>query len=198
MVLIFNLYQIERHGDVDIFALLEVIQILLKAQLESLQSFFNLPPSFEDTLKGIWVKWVSSFKINYKEEDLDSKETVGPGGGRLLDFDEISDLEDIEQNFDADSLRVKLPFSGRMSLSMTLLVIILACYYSNIPLHISDLYQLLTTGKIPYANLISLIPVDIQKRLKPSHLSMCKNPVIILFNKLSSCLGISFGPHIRL
>lgn len=168
---------LERHGDVEVFALLEVIQILLKAQLESLQILFILPHTFEDTVKSIWLKWISSLNVNYKEEELDSNPNHNEQGGRLLDVDEISEGEDVENNIGIDTLRARLPFDGRIKLSMTLLVIVLACYYSNVPIHTSDLYRLLISGKIPFANLISLIPEDIKKRLKPSHISMCKNPV---------------------
>ena len=101
-------------------------------------------------------------------------------GGRLLDVEELSENDDLEKDDDFDNFKHRLPFNGQIRLSITLPVIILACYYSKVPIHLYDLYHLLVSGAIPFANMLALIPADLQKRLKPSHLSMCKNPVQIL------------------
>lgn len=168
------IFYLERTGDVEIFALLEVVQLLLKAQIESLHSLLDLPSSFDDTVKGIWARWVSSIKLDYNEEEADS----GPvdDGGRLLKLEEISDNEDLEIDDPLDE-SISLPYEGRVTLAMTLPAIILASHYCRTPIIASDIYTFLIFGKIPFANLLSLIPSDLQKRLKFVHLALCKNPV---------------------
>lgn len=60
-----------RSGETEAFAMIEVVQVLLRQQIKDLKQLIpSLSEDFEQTVKTIWLAYISIFEINYEEEGV--------------------------------------------------------------------------------------------------------------------------------
>lgn len=185
-----------RSGDVEKFAMLEIVQLLLRRQIEDLKALLDLPQSFESTVRTTWITYVSCLNVNYEEEGVHeelpsqiSRRSSQVSLGLATSDVESTKLSDDDLDFDEDKLATVdgtesrsgfvTPYAGRIRLNITPSILVLAFYYHEIPLHASDLYRLIQTGRLSYYNVSELIPKEVDNMLTRTQKSVLSNPLII-------------------
>lgn len=165
-----------RTGDIEAFALLEVIQNLLKSQIEALESLLPLPDQFPEVVKNTWLGYVSCLNISYNEEEIASKQ-------RLASVEELSEDEPLypdQENLlkrEDESYSPLAPHRGRITLAIVISILSVACIKCNLPLVPSDIRRFILDGKIPYTHLKPFISPSLESRLTHRQLSVLRNPV---------------------
>lgn len=200
---------IVRSGDVEKFIMLEIMQLLLRRQVEDLTALLELPPSFQSTVRAIWFTYVSSLSITYSEEVIDeptpsevssrksSVTSLNLESASEPDFFDFSE-DDLDMSSTAPAEHVtkppaiatqleptdRLKGKGKPHLPLTLVILALGLMYHKVPVFIADLHRLALQGRLFYFRVYELITKDISRHLLQQQKASFRNITVPYLPKL--------------